>query len=262
MQYSSTNDFFGFPNDIQSIGPSFPVVYEGSNLLEVSLDTNFILPSVIQNISEIDTIGLNIFTDNKVIYEGCEQIFNALSYFADIRSSHERLEKYLEVYDGLGPKFDIYREQKRPTAILTNGNSFYYDKEVIKDFINSFGPEELFAKMKDFTIHVAIPLIIVGPNNGLIRVDIKNDKVSDLVDTKYCAYLYAPREIKPHSRVLIRDYNFAVIICNIDHLDECLNDLENGVRKSVDQIMSEIRNKPYLVYYEIYNNSYNATRSP
>jgi hypothetical protein len=95
-KYSSTNDFFGFPSENQIIGSSFPVIYGGNHLLEVDLDTNFSFPAIIQDISEIDTTALKVFTDDKVVYGASEQILDALSFFADIRSSRERSAKYLK----------------------------------------------------------------------------------------------------------------------------------------------------------------------
>lgn len=95
---SSTNDFFGFTGDNQSLDPSFPIIFEGQYFQEMGLSADFIFPSVMQNITEIDTTNMKPFPENKVIYEGCNQIFHAFSFFIDINSSEERTKKYLTVY--------------------------------------------------------------------------------------------------------------------------------------------------------------------
>jgi hypothetical protein len=152
------------------------------------------------------------------------------------------------------PKFHSYQQTSHPTAILADNESLYYDKQVINEFVNSsYGADELFKTISEFSIHLAIPLIIVGRNNGLLRVDIKNENVEDIVDVKHCMYLYAPREIKHASRVLVKDSNFPVIICNERYLDDCLKSIEAGAKSSVDDIMRQIENQPYLLYYEVYD---------
>lgn len=258
---SSTNDFFGFVSDIQSLDPSFPVIFEGSYFLEMGLSDDFIFPSIIQNIQEIDTNNLKPFPDNKVIDEGCSQIFSAFSYFVDICGSEERTKKYLTIYEDTQPKFDQYVSKCHPTGVWDGTRQISYDEDVIKDFVNSaFESGELLKIIKNFTIHIGIPLMIIGVNNGLYRVELKDVKMDNLVNIGYSAFLYAPKEINSSSKMLVKNSNFDIVICDVEFLDECINTIEDGVRKSIHKILEQIRNNPHLLYYEIYNNSLNLRR--
>lgn len=259
---SSTNDFFGFASNNQSLDRSFPVIFEGAYFPEMSLSADFTFPSIIQNITEIDTNNFKAFPENKVIYEGCSQIFNAFIYFIDISGNEERTKEYLTIYDNTQSKFVKFTQEKRPTAILGDGGRYHYDKDVIKDFVNSAfeSDKELFTMIGKFTIHIGIPVMIIGANNGLHSVDMKNGKVYDVTNIGYSAYLYTPKEINSASKMLVKDSNFDIIICNVDFLDDCLRRIEDGVRGSVHKILAQIQNNPYLLYYEIYNNSLNLRR--
>lgn len=109
-------------------------------------------------------------------------------------------------------------------------------------------------------IHIGIPLMIIGANDGLHKVEMKEWKVDKLKNVGYSAYLYAPNEINSSSEMLVKNSNFDVVICNVDFLDDCLKTIEDGVRESVHKILEQIQNNPYLLYYEIYNKSLNLRR--
>lgn len=157
----------------------------------------------------------------------------------------------MRIYREILPELEKYRNENHPIASLI-GNKTIFSSEVIKDFIDStFTEETLFAVLRQVRINIVIPIVVVGPNNGLLKVKLRNGKVDRLTDSKYWAYLHTPRENKNEN--VPASNTFVVIICNANYLEKCLSVIEDGTKKTISQLIEQIENNPHSILYEIYS---------
>ena len=57
--------------------------------------------------------------------------------------------------------------------------------------------KEDFAKIGRFEIRIGIPLLVIGKNNGLLKVELKDDGVGNIKDIGYGVYLFSPNVLYP-----------------------------------------------------------------
>jgi hypothetical protein len=250
-KYSSTDDYFGFQHENRPVDALFPIIFH-LDFLQPRLSGYFSFPAIVHNVAEINTMYHNTLS-HSIIYEACEQVNSAIEYFSDTRNSRQIWQEYLRVYREILPLLEKYRNENHPTASLI-GNRIIYNSEVIKDFIDStFTKEVLFAVLKQVRINIVIPIVVVGPNNGLLKVELRNGKVDRLTDSKYWAYIHTPRESRNQDEPLAVPKTFVVIVCNTNYLEKCLSVIEDGVKKTISQLIEQIMNSPHSILYEIYS---------
>ncbi len=94
-------------------------------------------------------------------------------------------------------------------------------------------------KIKEIEITIAIPLIILDRNNGLIEVEIKNEIVTQFKDIGYGVYVFTPNSISNEiQNLLTSTQQFPIMITNAIKLEECLQTIEKGLISFVNDIMS------------------------
>lgn len=170
----------------------------------------FQFPLVIDKIAEIDVGNNKYHKENLILFDASSQILNAFSYF-NTKYQENLNSKYLEIRK-------IIKE-------IDYSNL----EDVMFDFLE---------KIKEIEITIAIPLIVLDRNNGLIEVEIKKEIVTEFRDIGYGVYIFTPNSISIEMKnLLMSSQQFPIVITNAIKLGECLQTIEKGVNSFVNEIM-------------------------
>ncbi len=245
-KYSTTNDFLVVESD-QRLSRSFPVVFNHRKLFGLTPELNFKFPIIMQNVIEIDVAGNNVHPEARVIYEGCSQIIDAFAYFIDETRRKDSNRYGIPFYNNpdLNKKFSEYvKEKNLPTNSLGAAN-----REVIVDFVKSKIPiAEVLKMFGHVNVYIGVPILVVGENNGILSVTIKEGKVQDIQDVGYGAYLFAPSELPKWIEPLLGSSRYLpIIICNVNKLDNCLRDVENGLYQMIKDAKATLVADPFRI---------------
>ena len=115
--------------------------------------------------------------------------------------------------------------------------------QLLKYFFRDLGKD-----IEQFEITIAIPLIVISEENGLIQVKLDGNKV-DFTDIGYGLYLFVPNVFSYSYEGLIgKSKKFPIVVCNSSKLQDCLDMLKKGF----NQIMYYFMEPEFLYTRHIY----------
>jgi hypothetical protein len=233
-KYSSTNDFFAFESKYMT--NTFSIPFNCKSLLQTEVGIEF--PMVIDKISEVDVADRNFHPKNLVIYDAAEQVLNSLVYF--YKKHHEDLKNnYSEINKRLN---DGTRRESSDSQV---------------NAVNNLISSGQFGKIvKDIKIIIAIPIIFIDKNNGLIQVLTSQGTIEDLVDIGFGIYEFVPRTFTADQKPILTNSElpiskFPIIICNLSKLEECLDVIDQNIDFIKLNFIRKWESHPELLYKEI-----------
>lgn len=246
-KYSSTNDFFIFENEKGLGSFDFPILLNrkrfANSIGSPTFKEIFDFPTAIQNIAEVNVTGQDFHPTNKVIFDAANQLASAISFFAQ-----EDEDSFRELY-----------EEDPVQEIISNYKILYqqaYQKVLGQKKIGERTDadyqevyrtvaEKIFPQFVVFPVKIWIPIIIVGGNNGIIRVVMDNDRVGDLKELGFGIYKFTPSVLPQSFRKAwpVR-HHIPIILCNVNFLNECLDFLEKRIPKLIEISISKIKGNP------------------
>jgi hypothetical protein len=183
-KYSSTNDYFVFDSK-EELYWEFPILFDHNDLfqhepLKKTFGQYFRFPARIENIAEVDVSNLNFHRAERTIYEGATQLTNALVHYARETSN---------ISAEILPE-SLITQYKKAIESHNLGRTFA-DKEKQQQKRNKIA-QELLPKLHHIIVHSWVPILILGKNNGLLRVDIDGETVKGFSDIGYGLYFFRP----------------------------------------------------------------------
>jgi len=250
-KYSYNLDFLAFESKDKYF-PAFPVVFSGQLMLGASYQ-DFEFPMIIRKIAETDAFNLkgrDNFQDRKT-HQACEKLISCYSYL------YKRKEERIRV------SFDQYRRLFGRSWVEFFSKDYRVDQKVpshkVSEFLRkTFTPEQLLALIRYFPVSIGFPLMIIDENRGLIRVkfDEVSGRIKDLDDIGYGIYPYVSENAEKYGNVLHQYFSFPVIICNLKHLENCLETLNEGIEKMTAYAKTLLHNNPYTIAEEVMKQIY------
>ena len=246
-KYSYNLDFLAFESK-EKYFPRFPVVFTGERMLGASYQ-NFEFPMVIRKIAETDALNLD-WPDNfqdRNTHEACEKLAFCFSHVYEQRMMRIRInrDKYRLYFEGLlGDLLNKYPSVRKKMALHRKIGEFLRE---------NFKPQDLLRQIPYFPIEIGFPLVIIHEDRGLIRIthDMTTGQVVDFEDVGYGIYPYVSENADQYHNILQQYFAFPIIICNLAHLDNCLETLNTGIGKMTTHAKNVLHNNPYAMAEEI-----------
>ncbi len=109
-----------------------------------------------------------------------------------------------------------------------------------------------------------IPIIVLGKNNGLLKVEMQEDKITDITDIGYGVYPFRPNITPPYLKNLVYSENeLSIVICNLKYLEEVLSNIDKGMNNLLKSVKEKLTRRPFLVISEIMRDFHNyEARNP
>lgn len=240
-KYSSTNDYFIFDSE-EELFWEFPILFDHNDLfqydpLERTFGNYFRFPVRIENIVEVDVGNGDFHKTDKTIHDGATQLTNALAYFG---------RKTSDIGAQILPE-SLIREYKEAINFQHLGRS-PSDKEKQHQTRNEIA-QDLLPHLDLIKVHSWVPILILGKNNGLLRVHMNGERVTGFSDTRYGLYFLRPVRT-PSFFNLRRKANkdaIPIVVCNYRYLDECISMLGRGIQQMIVHARRAIADDPLLV---------------
>ena len=91
---------------------------------------------------------------------------------------------------------------------------------------------------------------------GLYKIILdKDNNITDFEKIKYGILEHTSEHANKYKGVLDDLQSFGVIICNVNHLDECIKSVFSGMEKMMAHMKKMLEEKPYLLGEEfLFNN--------
>lgn len=250
-KYSYNLDFLAFESKDKHF-PTFPVIFSGQLMLGASYQ-EFEFPMIIRKIAETDVFNLrwkDNFQDRKT-HQACEKLISCFSHL------YKRKDKRIKV------NFDRHRLLFGRSWVEFVTKDYDVGQKVpgqrISEFLRkNFTPRQLLAQIKYFSIDIGFPLMIMNENRGLIKIeyDEAGGRIKDLDDVGYGIYPFVSENAEKYGNVLRQYFSFPVILCNLNHLEKCLETLNNGIGKMAAYANTLLRNNPYTIAEEVMKRIY------
>lgn len=240
-KYSSTNDYFIFDSE-EELYWEFPILFDHNDLfqyepLKKTFGQYFRFPARIENISEVDVRNCDFHRTERTIYDGATQLTNALAHFG-----HETSNIMAQIL----PE-SLIRQYKEAVGFHKLGRT-PSDKEKQHQTRNEIA-QELLPQLGLTKVHSWVPMLILGKNNGLLRVHMGGERVTGFSDIHYGLYFFRPVRT-PSFFNLRRKTNkdtIPIVVCNYRYLDECISMLGTGIQQMIVHARRAIADDPLLV---------------
>ncbi|MEW6604602.1 MAG: hypothetical protein AB1351_07925, partial [Thermoproteota archaeon] len=94
-------------------------------------------------------------------------------------------------------------------------------------------------------------IVVLGENNGLIRVNMSNGKVTGFEDIGYGLYFFRPSRTPPVAKKIEFPETLPIIVCNVKHLEKCIKEIEGSIDTIIGYVKETVELNPLFLYDEM-----------
>ncbi len=247
-KYSSTNDFFVFDSSQRSLYGSFPITLDGKKIFESGserkwLSDFFSFPSIIEKIAEVDVEGKQYHESDRTVFGACLQILDAVTHY--VGNALYGLGSFYLENDDANNFVTRHSDARKRFPRYRVGDEL--DKKTMDKALTSF-MNEFLEGLGWYEISLTIPLMVIGRNNGLIRVQMQNDQIAGFEDIGYGIYYFRPPHPTGKIENLDLGYGIPIVICNEGYLPKLITNIENSITALADVVKETLNRNPILLY--------------
>lgn len=182
------------------------------------------------------------------LFDACEQLMPALSFYYERYLSFVRTDMGNLWHSHFERDYERIKNEQtengiRGDALLSGSNHV---------FLESFKVDAL--RGGHFSIHCFFPIVLLDDDVALLRVvsDAGGEySIKNLEEIPFCIYLHTPATSDKYTNILGNQYSLPILVCNIKHMDECMEVLRKGIDNLREEIEKNIENNPRCLGDEI-----------